>query len=283
MAAGDIIVVHENIFGVKGNYYDGGDDYVQHNAHAAARVTANDTVGTYTAKIYLNDLTGTYCILCAGDDSAIEFIELSVEAGLLTARCTDAGVVQFVTQADAIEFEAKRWYHVSVVQAADGGGVKLYVDGVLIASTNDDTTDLDEWYNNLDLTDTFRIGAANKVGDASVTDDFNGAIGQVKYWSLALTTPEIKIEANANLSHGTARQIILDAALQLNVTYENDGITDSGLGADNGTLVNNAIYGGVISDWSYTLNENVTGHAAEFINTVDGGGGKLLTLIKRGD
>ena len=49
MAAGDIIVVNENSFAKKANIFDGVDDYVLHDAHAVARVAANDTVGTYTA------------------------------------------------------------------------------------------------------------------------------------------------------------------------------------------------------------------------------------------
>ena len=77
---------------------------------------------------------------------------------------------------------------------------------------------------------------------------------------------------------------VLDAVLRLNVTYEDDGITDSGLGADNGTLTGNAYYGGYISDWSYKLAiySVVTGHAAEFINTfIDGS--QYVSILKKGD
>ena len=63
---------------------------------------------------------------------------------------------------------------------------------------------------------------------------------------------------------------------------ENDGITDSGSGADNGTLTGDAFYGGEVSDWSYALHANVTGHAAEAINTVIDGN-KYVSMIKRGD
>ncbi len=206
------------------------DDYIQVNAHAAARVAANDTVGTYSAWINIPDITGTYCIFCAGDDNVVEFLELNVEAGLLTARCTDATVAQFVTQADAIHFKPHQWYHVAVVQRADGYGPRLYVNGSQIAATNDTATDVDEWYNNCDGIDTFRIGAANKAGDASVTNDFRGAISDVKYWNKALTDSEVDNDyQNIALSDDSTY-------LQLHLDMDEDYV-DSGLGADNGTAV----------------------------------------------
>lgn len=206
------------------------DDYIQVDAHAVARTAANDTTGTYSAWVNIPNLTGTFCILCAGDNNAVEFIEFSIEAGLLTARCTDATVAQFVTQADAINFKPHRWYHVACVQKADGHGVYLYVNGSVIAATNDTTTDVNEWFNNCDGLDTFRIGAANKAGDASVTDDFYGAISDVKYWSKALTSAEV-----LNDYQGTA---LSDNStyLQLHLDMDDDYI-DAGLGADNGTAV----------------------------------------------
>ena len=91
-------------------------------------------------------------------------------------------------------------------------------------------------------------------------------------------------EAHEYLSHSTAVQAILDALLRLNVTMTDDGITDAGLGADNGTLTGNAYYGGHISPWSYklALYSVVTGHAAEFINTfIDGN--KYVSIVKKGD
>ena len=67
-------------------------------------------------------------------------------------------------------------------------------------------------------------------------------------------------------------------------TMVDDGTTDSGSGADNGTLTGNAFYGGYISDWSYKLYfySTITGHAAEFMNTF-WNGKELVTLIKKGD
>jgi hypothetical protein len=76
MAAGDIIVVKGSPSGRKGNFFDGNDDYVLHDAHAVARVAANDTVGTYSAWIFMiADATAEQAILSAGDnDSATQNI-----------------------------------------------------------------------------------------------------------------------------------------------------------------------------------------------------------------
>jgi len=204
------------------------DDYVQVNAHAVARVAANDTVGTYSAWVNIINIADTFTVLGAGDANVVEFLELNIEAGLLTARCTDGTVAQFVTQADAIGFKPHRWYHVAMVQNANGQGVHLYIDGEKIASTNDTTTDVDEWYNNLDGIDTFRIGAANKAGNDSVTNEITGGISDVKYWSTNLTDTEVK-----NDFLGEAVQA---SALQLHIDFVDD-LVDAGLGADDGTIV----------------------------------------------
>lgn len=206
------------------------DDYLQVNAHAAARVAANDAKGTYSAFINIPDITGTYAIVCAGDDNVVEFLELNIEAGLLTARCTDATTVQFVTQADAVHFTPHRWHHVAMVQNADGQGVILYVDGVKIASANDTATDVDEWFNNLDGIDTCRIGGANKAGNASVTNEFKGGISNVKYWNKALTAAEVEKDSKGLALSDDSTY------LQAHWDMKNDYV-DAGLGLDDGTAV----------------------------------------------
>ena len=253
MATTDIYHVSGGLNGRNAIAYANADhnDYLQVNAHAVARVAANDTVGTYSAWINLADITGTYTILGAGDDNVVEFLELNVEAGLLTARCTDATVAQFVTQDDAIHFKPHIWYHVAMVQRADGHGVYLYVNGEEIAATNDTATDVDEWYNNLDGIDTFRIGAANKDGASGVTNDFRGAISEVKYWNKALTDDEVVNDyQNTALSDdGTYLQLYLDMV---------DDYIDQGLGADNGTAVGDIVLNNNYSEFTSRL-RNSTG------------------------
>jgi len=210
-------------------WFKGGntDNYIQINAAAAARVAGNDTVGSWTAWINIPDITGTYCIMCAGDDNAVEFLEFNVEAGLLTSRCTDAAVVQFVSQEDAVGLTPHKWHHVSMVQAAGGQGIQFYIDGVRTASTNDTAADVNEWFVNLDGIDTMRIGAANKVGDASVTNEFVGGISNVKIFIDVLTPTEVMEDYQG---------IVNTNNLHNHWDFDNDFV-DVGSGLDNGTLV----------------------------------------------
>lgn len=275
MTAGDVIVVRESANSRQAVAFDGTDDYIQVNNAAIARVSANDTVGTFTSWVLINSLeTGAQTIIGAGDDSVVEFLELNIEAGLITGRCTDGTVVQFVTQADAIEIKALTWHHISMVQSADGGGVKLYVDGLVIASTNDTSTDLDEWFNNLDGIDTMRIGAANKAGNASITNDFNGMISDTKYFSVALTASDILKDYKGE----TARPEVT-AALQNHWDFNKD-LGDDGLGDDGGTAVNDAYNCGWGSAWSRQVETESNGHAAERMNTVINGDIHTTVIVK---
>jgi len=204
------------------------DDYVQIDAFTAARVAANDAVGTFTAWVMMPDIAGTYTIIGNGDNNVVEFLELNVENGLLTARCTDATVVQFITQADAVGITPHKWHHVAMVQAADGYGPKLYIDGKQIAATNDDATDVNEWYVNLDGLDKGLIGASNKSGDASITQEFKGFISDVKYWNVALTAEQIEGEymgtpyATGLISHWNMN----NGYTSSNATYNGTAVSD---------------------------------------------------------
>lgn len=275
MTAGDIIVVNENTFGKKANLYDGVDDYMLVDAHAIARVAANDTVGTYTAWIYVDDATPTSAnvILSAGDNSSTdEFLDLFISStGLLIVKLNHGGTTQFEVRETTASIKARTWTHVAVVQ--NGTRPILYVNGKPVAMTDTTSTDLTDWYAKLTLADKFAIGVLES--NNTHTLDFTGAIGQVKYWDVALSDAEI-----LNESQGTAVQT---SSNELNLTMEDDGTTDSGAGADNGTLTGNAHYGGYVSTYSRAMEANVTGHAAEDMNTIDKGNGFYETIIKRGD
>ncbi len=281
MAAGDVITIIESPISRKGNYFDGVNDHVAHNAHAVARVAANDTVGTYTAWIYADDIKTLQTILSAGDanttNETLEF-QINIAGELRIFLKHSSGTTQFDITETTASMSSRKWHHVAVVQ--DGAQPVLYVDGLAVAATNDTSTDLTFWYDELTLTDVFSIGIT--TSNATFLDDFKGAIGQVKYWSTNLSAEEIRVEANDHLSHPSERQTVLDAALQFNVTMDDDGTTDAGLGLDNGTLTGNAHYGGEISTWSRTVERNSSGHAAEFITTFERGD-KFVSIIKRGD
>lgn len=195
--------------------FKGGDtnDYYQVNALAAAQTAANDTVGTIMAWINTGDKTSTGTIIGFGDDNVVEFIEFNVEAGKLACRCTDGTTAQFVGVTDSVVITPHIWTHVAVVQAADGAGPKFYVNGVKVASTNSTTTDVNEWFNNCDGIDTGRIGAANKAGDASVTQEFVGAITGLKYYASALTEAEILADKNGVTKTGAIADFQFDGDL----------------------------------------------------------------------
>lgn len=193
MATTDRYFISGGLKGRKAAMFLGGnvDDYIQVNAFAAARVAANDATGTFSAWINVPDITGTYTIIGCGDDNVVEFLDFGIEAGKLASRCTDATTGQFAVASTNVVIKPHRWHHVAAVQGADGRGVRFFVDGSEVPTTFSNTTDIDEWFVNLDGIDTGRIGASNKAGDASVTNEFKGGISNLKYWSTALTAAQV--------------------------------------------------------------------------------------------
>jgi hypothetical protein len=280
MAAGDIIVIDERCHACKGNYFDGTDDYVLHDAHAVERVAANDTVGTYTAWIYLDKTpTVSQAILSAGDnDSASEYLQFYVTTGRLLKILLYQGGAEKFKIFTTKEITPRVWTHVAVVQ--NGVQPVLYINGVLETSTNEVATDLTMWYDELANCDKFAIGVLES--NATHTNDFMGAIGQVKYFALALTAEEIMREYQGIAHTGFDRAAALATALTFNVTMADNGTTDSGSGADNGTLTGNAHYGGEISNHSLALERNCSGHAAEAVTTYERAGNRV-SIIRRGD
>ena len=283
MAAGDVITVNEDGSGRKGVLYDGTGDFNQANAHAVARVAANDASGCYTAWVYVDNLTGSYSILGGGDNNgAAEHFYIAILAGKVQLHFRPAAAVSFTVVETAISLTARTWHHVCVNHT--GVRPDIYIDGAVVAMTDTVSTDLTDWYDELPDVDEFTIGATTKNNVES--NLFLGAIGQVKYYAIPLTAAEILREARGQDQiadvNNAARITDLATALVFNITCNDDGTTDSGSGADNGTLTGNAYYGGLVSDWSYVMNRNVTGHAGEVINTVLDGN-KFRTIIVRGD
>lgn len=275
MAAGDITVVSGEHDSRHGNYYDGTDDYTLHDNHAVERQATADEYGTYTAWIFLDNISNTYTILSAGDNNVAEYMCLNSVSGKLQFKLYQGGATQVEIIETTAGLTARKWHHVAVVN--DDTRINLYVDGVLSDMTDTTTTDADAWYDIISGADKFAIGCLEMNG--THTQDFLGAIGQVKYYYHAMNAAEIEKEYK-----GEAQSAAIAALLRFNVTYEDDGTTDSGLGADNGTLTGHAVYGGEISEWSWKLNSyaTVTGHAAEFINTFKDGS-KYVSILKKGD
>lgn len=274
MAAGDIIVISEDASGKSGVNFDGVDDYILVDAHAVARVAANDTTGTYSAWIYIDSLLSSKVILSAGDnDSTTEYFLLYYNTAnyKLSAELYVGSVAQWGITTPSNSVVAKTWTHVSLVQ--NGVSPELYINGLklTIAGTVTDTT---AWYDELANCDKFAIGV--KESNGTHTLDFKGGIRRVKYWNRALTAAEVAADFRGE-------SLAADATyLQLNILMDTDGTTDTGAGTTNGTLTGNAYWIPIISNWSRAVDANTTGHAAEKIDTVIDGN-KFVTLIKRGD
>ena len=217
-------------------------------------------------------ISSVHTIVSAGDNNlGDEYLSFHVGAGQLRVKIRDAAATKFEVRGPT-NIELNKWQHVAVVH--DGVRPYLYVNGKAVAMTDTTAVDLTLWYADLAGVDKCALGVLES--NATHTNDFEGGIGPVKYWNRKLTPAEILLDY-----HGDAQTD--DATyLQFNITMDSDGTTDSGLGADNGTLTGNAKYAGLISTYSRALEKNVTGHAAEVLNSFIIGD-KIQTIIKRGD
>lgn len=262
MTAGDVVATEVcSLEARQGASFDGTDDYILADAHTVARVAGNDTVGTYSAWIYLDNLATTMTILSAGDnDSATEYFELYLEAEVLRTRLYHGGAVQFLTKQTTANISSKKWHHIAVVQ--NGIQPALYVNGLKVATTNTTSTDLTYWYDELTGCDKFAIGV--RESNNTHTNDFAGMISDVKYWNKALTAAEVlaDYQGTALSDDGTY--------LQLHLLKGSYGVADQGLGADNGTLTGHAYLNGYGSEWSRQIDlsgavvaDNITSVAFE--------------------
>lgn len=247
MAAGDVIATNVcSLESRQGASFDGTDDYILADAHAVARVAANDTTGTYSAWIFpdiLPDSTSV-TILSAGDnDSANEFFNIGTYGDKLATGLKQGGAVQFVVRQTTGTLTAKKWNHIALVQ--NGIQPSLFVNGLRVAGTNSTATDLTMWYDELTGCDKFAIGVLES--NNTHTEDFAGMISDVKYWNRALTDEEVLADYKGEALTGDGTY------LQLHLLKGRFGVTDQGLGADNGTLTGGAYLHGWGSEWSRAI------------------------------
>ncbi|KKK82369.1 hypothetical protein LCGC14_2804110, partial [marine sediment metagenome] len=156
MAAGDVLIFREKIDPRPAIVLEGVDDFVQVDAWGTDRQTAADTVGTFTAWVNIKSISDTYSIISAGDTNALEYINLQVVNGLINLSLADGGVLDIDVEADGDILEVGIWTHIACVQ--DGVQPKLYKNGVLIASTNDDESGITKWFADLNGIDNSNIG-----------------------------------------------------------------------------------------------------------------------------
>ena len=276
MTAGDVIGVKGELHARQGAAFDGTDDYILADAHAVARVAGNDTVGTYSAWVYRDDITAEQAILSAGDnDSATEYLYFYISNGKLAVKLYHGGATQFLIAETATPgtIISKKWTHVAIVQ--NGTQPALYVNGLAVAATNSTATDLTMWYDELTGGDKFAIGVLES--NNTHTADFAGMISDVKYWNKALTAAELlkDYQGTALDDDGTYLQLHL---LKSGYGDKGYGITDQGLGADNGTLTGHAYLCGWGSEWSRGVELNAV--VADELQTVLDGNVANTIIIK---
>lgn len=231
MAAGDIKIFSEKHNPRKAVVLEGGDDAIQVDAWGTDRQTAADTVGTIAAWVMPETKTSTYTILAAGDADGDEFIDFSIVSGKLNITVSDAATTDLDVETDAVVVEPHVWTHVAIVQ--DATAPKLYVNGVLSASTNDVSNDLTSWFDQMSTIDVANIGYLE--ANSTTTQDFVGGVGRVRHWNAALTAAELLKDVQ-----GVAQSAATDA-LQIS-SWEWDGdFTDDWAGSNDGTVVSAAV------------------------------------------
>ena len=211
------------------------DDYMQVDAAAAGQLAAVYTSGTWIAWIMPEDKTQTGTIITFADKNVVEFIELNVEAGKVVARCTDNTTVQWVLTTDDVVAEPHKFLHIAL--SHDGITPKLYINGVFVAQTMSTSTNIAAWVSTLGGLDSGRIGAANKAGDDSVTQEYGGGISEVKLYGGTTSVGALTAEQIMQDFKGTPT---ITANLYNFWDWEDD-LTDSGTGNDPATKVGDVV------------------------------------------
>lgn len=275
MAAGDIYHISGGLHGRRAVALLGGavDDGVQIDAFAAARVAANDTVGTFTCWINPADVTGTYAFIGCGDASAVEYFYFAVLAGEIHIKAARAGPdVNFDMVTIGAAVPAHTWTHVAVVQ--DATKPKIYVNGVEFALrlgtlTETDVTEAGNWFDAWSLIDGGHIGTADSIaGGGALTLEFAGAISDVKYWNTNLSDAQVVDDYNGinNTTSLTDHWDMHDGYVNL-ITSGNNGTAVGDIILVNtyseftSRLRNDAAAAPVVADDIAITSDNGTGHA----------------------
>ena len=271
MATGDIQIFSREHNPRKAIVGDGTGDYVQIDGWGPARQFGGtaDTVGTLTAWVNIKSVSDSYSIISAGDTNALEYINLQVVNGLINLSLADGGVLDIDVEADGDILEVNTWTHIACVQ--DGVQPKLYKNGVLIASTNDDESGITKWFADLNGIDNANIGILDQ--STSTTLDLDGAIGTVKHYNAALTAEEIMKDYNGSGQKWTpARKALLISQ------WDWDGDYVDSVSGHNGTAVNNIRRDGSFSNLTAEL-QAFAPIAADDISIATSADGKVIHLL----
>jgi hypothetical protein len=213
------------------------DDQIQVNA-AAAAVGNVGTKGAMACWLMVPDDAGTYTAVSFGDASAVEYAQITVEAGTIQFVLVDATTTHIDVNTPANSIKPHTWYHVCVVQ--DGSFVKVYIDGeeqTLTVTTGGATAG--SWFKDCVNLDSGSIGCAEMAGDGSLTQEFKGYISQVAIWSGTAAAAALSADEVKRAMHNPEG---VEATYLHNYWPLDGDALDHGTGADNGTIVGDIIY-----------------------------------------
>ena len=253
MAAADTYHIKGGLRGIPAATFVGGDsdDGIQIDSFMAARVTANDTEGTFTARFSVADNTGTYAILGGGDASAVQYFYIAVVAGEIQVKAALAGPnVAWDLITVGANIRPHIWNHVALVH--NGDRPLVYVNGVEFTLakgtlTETDFTEPSFWFDAFALIDGGHIGAADSIaGAGALTLEMKGAIGPVSYWNVGLTSAQVLDDFNDN---GTTTNLTDKWDMIENVLDD--------VGSEDGTIVGEVMlvdnYAEFTSKWRFQL------------------------------
>ena len=279
MTAGDVEVIRGNINSHLAVSYDGTDDELQANAHAVARNTANDTVGTYSFWFLPDNITGTYGLIACGDaiGGAAETLLIQQAADDIRIYCRRQGGAGFDIITTNAALVANEWVHVAVVQ--NGTRPIIYINGLAVAMTDTVGTVLAEWFATCTGLDEARIGCRTLSG---AEDQFLlGVLGPIKYWSVNLYGTEVyrEFQAKATQSEESGRQTIIAAALEEDWAW--DGLlTSSGGDATTAVIVAHAYLSGWSSQWSRAVEIRGYTNVGDYMNTFRDGSDYVSIVVQ---
>jgi len=214
---------------------DGVDEYI--NIDSVGTALAATTVGTISMWVKPVDSTpsANEYLWSFGDTDGDEYIVCFIKTdGTLRVELKKAGTIQFRVTTDIAAFLTGVWANITVT--VDGVGMpKIYINATEVAHTDNFTTDITAWFNNLSALDNGRVGCLN-FNSGGNAFNFNGNINDVLLINDTLTSGEVTTLYNA----GTPKD---ESGITLGVSYfKIDGdvvntATDS-IGSNNGTYVN---------------------------------------------
>lgn len=210
------------------------DDQVQINAAAVAYKTM--VYGTISLWLMVPDNSGTYTAFSYGDASAVEYLQVTVEAGTIQVVLVDATTTKIDVNTAANTIKPHTWHHVAVVQDADI--LKIYIDGVDMTLTWTTSTATGGWGSLLDGLDSGSIGCAEMAGDGTLTQEFKGYISDVRVWGHAT------VSSGAALTATQVEEVMSGASVGSPINWWDldQNVSDAGSGADDGTIVGDLIY-----------------------------------------